>query len=658
MSSAKNQDNFEKCWLKQQQILGRLNVMRRMGTLCDVQLKCDTHTFMAHRCVLAAVNNHMKALMSDTTKTTFEVQANAVAMEPVLNYIYEGTLELNSETLNPVLAVAYQFHLTDLCSLYEANIVSLIDEDNFVPIWHIAYGHENNSLQNAVIQYCRNHFTMFTEKGLINRCSARMLYFIFEKSNETPTALLQTLLHWYQHNLTGRKFILSFFLFTKLSVTTETELSLTCKNSCFHTSASTVEYFSQVLADAKIYMANDVDDGDFYENLESSESPNRVPECVEAFNFEVISPKVPVSTSIASDANDKPNREPHYMSPRSFLVQSLNRPTKTLQHTLNTRSLLCTSKEEKSDTDTTSPSVHLRWLSLPSLVKSPQLLVFALAKNKQIILQRYNLKLHVWSLPERFALPKKYIALPAIASFEDHIYLLGGRGTNFTNDVYCTSPQQFAFGKKPSMLLPRVHFGVVELENKLYALGGRNATGWLRDVECFDPLQDAWHQMAPLSEAKSAFAVTVLNNNAIYATGGLKANQTFSYTSEKYDPVTDQWTILEPIPHGRFRMGIGCVSNHVYILGGTTIKASEENNNCSFLSYNVEGDSWNSDLSSTRIFQDDQPCAATWNNQLWVLSRSNFKLNNYDPLTNNWTELEMSNFVKEWQFIKNVILLT
>ena len=61
--------------------------------------------------------------------------------------------------------------------------------------------------------------------------------------------------------------------------------------------------------------------------------------------------------------------------------------------------------------------------------------------------------------------------------------------------------------------------GVVALGPYIYVVGGMGANGQLNSFERYDTEKDVWSTLAPMSTARSALTLAILENK-IYAMGG------------------------------------------------------------------------------------------------------------------------------------------
>ena len=93
----------------------------------------------------------------------------------------------------------------------------------------------------------------------------------------------------------------------------------------------------------------------------------------------------------------------------------------------------------------------------------------------------------------------------------------------------------------------RQELGVVEFSGFLYAVGGRNASGWyLGTVEAYDLVSNAWATRAAMPTPRTRFGLAVVNG-IIYAVGGETWGGAATAAVEAYEPATNTWTAKAPM---------------------------------------------------------------------------------------------------------------
>lgn len=141
----------------------------------------------------------------------------------------------------------------------------------------------------------------------------------------------------------------------------------------------------------------------------------------------------------------------------------------------------------------------------------------------------------------------------ASAAIDGRIYVAGGRppgGADFA--VYDTATDTWTV--LPDLPTQRNHLAVTSIGGKVYVAGGRFAGGVgseMTDIlEIFDPSTNTWSRGAPMLEPRAGLN-GVTARGCFYTFGG-EGNDPHPLgvftNNEVYNPVTDTWHSLEPLP--------------------------------------------------------------------------------------------------------------
>ncbi|KAH8040804.1 hypothetical protein HPB51_012974 [Rhipicephalus microplus] len=150
------------------------------------------------------------------------------------------------------------------------------------------------------------------------------------------------------------------------------------------------------------------------------------------------------------------------------------------------------------------------------------------------------------------------------------------------------------------MPLPRYGHRCVFLNNEIYVIGGfdnRDATYGLRMSTSFcfryHTQTGEWNVVAPLRHARGYHNVAVLNN-AIYAVGGVDANDLLLSSVERYDREEDTWIVLEKgLYCGRMGMGVAAFQGCLWVVGGIVQIAGLQTCSTAYVEiYNPATDQW------------------------------------------------------------------
>ncbi len=198
------------------------------------------------------------------------------------------------------------------------------------------------------------------------------------------------------------------------------------------------------------------------------------------------------------------------------------------------------------------------------------------------------------------------------APFQHHegrLYILGGfRETSFDpiGNVRIYDLDTDAWSEGVPMPTPRGAAGWAVLDGRIHVLGG-NAAGAAavegragvriledRSVnvhEAYDPATDSWVELAPLPTPRNHLGATTAGGR-IHAVLG-RAEDDYMLTShEIYDPATDTWSEGPPVPTGRSGVAVVEHEGHVYAFGGERLDRPNQSTFDAAERYDPRSGSW------------------------------------------------------------------
>jgi N-acetylneuraminic acid mutarotase len=172
-------------------------------------------------------------------------------------------------------------------------------------------------------------------------------------------------------------------------------------------------------------------------------------------------------------------------------------------------------------------------------------------------------------------LPRARGAL-AVAPLDGRLHALGGSavgGSVADHTIYDPTADQWTTAAPlPS---PRNHLAAVVVGGALYAIGGRSDGGGNANsaaLERYDPARDAWDGLTPMPTARSGHAAAEIGGRLVVMGGEVNPGRPDGVfvEVELYDPASDRWTVIEPMPVPRHGIGAVAVAALVYVPGGAT----------------------------------------------------------------------------------------
>lgn len=241
------------------------------------------------------------------------------------------------------------------------------------------------------------------------------------------------------------------------------------------------------------------------------------------------------------------------------------------------------------------------------------------------------------------------------------IYVVSGStryDVHLTAAVHVYDPEQDAWTEASPLPTPRTEPGAaVGPDGRIYLLGGSDPDYKKNVAEAYDPRTDSWSRLAPMPTPREALCAVAApgadGHIRIYAIGGRDRAKPGNGLSvvEVYDPTTDRWSIMAPMPTPRHAHAATLgPDGRIYVLGGTNAKISATN---LVEIYDPGKDSWSQGPPAPY----GQECAAAatspgpegevlmiggWNSRKRPLRRGAA----FNPRTNTWRTLPPPSYAR------------
>jgi N-acetylneuraminic acid mutarotase len=186
--------------------------------------------------------------------------------------------------------------------------------------------------------------------------------------------------------------------------------------------------------------------------------------------------------------------------------------------------------------------------------------------------------------------------------------------------------------------------GVVGTDGKVYVAGGQSidATPVLSNkLTRYNPATNAWEDLAPLPVAVGQATMGAANGK-IYVAGGFTGGTTVTNALRIYDIATNTWTSGANMPAAKEAAAGAVVNGKFYVMGGDDFNLGVTSNYI----YDIASNTW----SSGAVLPDDRTntYATALNGIVYVYGGVNIvgtafvttdTLLRYDPVANSWTNL-------------------
>lgn len=203
----------------------------------------------------------------------------------------------------------------------------------------------------------------------------------------------------------------------------------------------------------------------------------------------------------------------------------------------------------------------------------------------------YDIAANTWSKGPALPTPRGALTATAVGT---KLYAIGGaRNPSYstpelrptvpvenvaTNEVYDTRTNTWSAARP--MLTARNHHGAALIDGKIYVVGGRIGSTFIIGLstnistnEVYDPAKDTWASVLGMPSARSGVGVAVLKGRMHVLGGEAYLNDLVGTyrTHEAYDPKTNSWERLEPMPTPRHGLAVGEIGGKMYAVSGSNV---------------------------------------------------------------------------------------
>ncbi|XP_067289897.1 kelch-like protein 24 [Pseudorasbora parva] len=499
-------------------ILQVLNGYRRSGTFTDVVLQVDGCEFPCHRASLCASSGFFRTMFAsrfrESQQTVVQLKGiSATAMEQLLDFIYEGRLKLDEETVESVFQAADRLDVSVLSKACVQFLQERVCHSNCLGILDFADSYVLGPLQEQCQTLLYRDFQqVLRHEEFLCLEKARVLELLGCERLRVPEEVLVTaVLRWVHHQPAERTSALPELM---------KQLRLPLLDPAFFTGSLEADELVQDCREIRPLMQE--------------------ARMFHAYGREVQSERT------------RPRRSSGWAE-MIFVIGGCDKNGFSKLSFMEKLSL-----------------ASGEWLPanvLPGYGKSE----FAVCELQNDIylsggqlnssdVWRYMTQLNQWVRVHGLSKGRWRHKMSSVCG---KLYVVGGyNGRERLSSVECYSPHENCWTGVSDLLLAVSSAALSSCGGKLYVIGGAESDHTnTNKVQCYDPAMDRWSFVSscPFSQ-RSISAVTL--NGSIYVTGGL-LDQIYCYS-----PSRDSWSTAATLPVKLEGCGLTACDGKIYVVGG------------------------------------------------------------------------------------------
>lgn len=509
------------------QVLDRLDELRKSQALCDVTLKVGETKIPCHRLMLAACSNYFKAMflseMAESRKEEIEmVDVDAKTLQTLIDFCYSGEVVINDTNVQTILPVACLLQIQEIQDVCCDFLKKQLHATNCLGIRSFADTHSCRELFRIAEKFMLDNFQEVLETEEFLLLTPNLLAEILannELNVKSEEVIFKGVIKWANHDLTNRK-----------------------------------THLAKVLSNVRLALF----------------TPK--------FLVNTVSEDPLIKSDMA--CRDLVDEAKNYLLLPSERTDRLSARTKPRRPSMYGEVLYAVGGWCSGDAIATVERMDSRtgeWRSVAPMTKRRcgvgvavlgDLLYAVGGHDGQKYLkcvERYDPRTNQWCSDVMSTSTCRTSV--GVAVLDGYLYAVGGQdGVSCLNIVERYDPSRNEWTIVAPMNSKRLGVSVSVLDGCLYAVGGADGQCPLNTVERYDVRINKWYNVKPMSTRRKHLG-TAVYNNFLYAVGG-RAETCELNTGEKYDPVKNEWFDVPIMNSRRSGVGLAVVNNQLYAVGG------------------------------------------------------------------------------------------
>ncbi|XP_077553231.1 kelch like ECH associated protein 1 [Haemaphysalis longicornis] len=498
-----------------------MDLMRRQGVLCDVEIRVGSESFPAHRLVLLAMSPYFRAMFAgglrEAAMPVVQIQGVAAStMASVMRFAYTGAITIDQRNVCQLLPAATMFqvnHIIEACCNF---LEKQLDPNNCIGIGDFALQHGCTKLYIKVNDFIDQNFAAVSEGEEFLDLTASQLVALVRRDElnvRCESEVFNAVLRWVKHDEKRRRAKMADVLYAVRCHFLTPRFLMHQLQTCdlVRSTPQCSDYLSRIIQDLTGRRQYTV--------------PQRRPQVAQVV----------------------------------YCVGGYQ------QHSLGALECLCPPQQWFRLADLACPRSGLGAAFLGG-----KLYAVGGRNNTQdksydcASVDCYDPVANAWTPCAPLQVPRNRVGVTVLDGL---LYAVGGsHGVAQHSSVERYDPGEDRWTYVAPMARARIGVGVAVQRRLLYALGGYNGQVRLSSVECYDPDNDLWCDVASMNCCRSGAGVLSVER-WIYAIGGYDGSSQLA-SVERYDVEKDRWEVVGPMKSPRSALAVALLGRKIYALGG------------------------------------------------------------------------------------------
>jgi len=176
-------------------------------------------------------------------------------------------------------------------------------------------------------------------------------------------------------------------------------------------------------------------------------------------------------------------------------------------------------------------------------------------------------------LPEE---PNYLFKYPVVVSSAELAFIIGGQNTQNGQNNPLPSVQTFnttSFSWNAMARMPTARYfsaGATDVKGLVHVVGGFNGQDVLSVHELFNPFTNSWATLPPIPNPVMKAAAAVIQDNVLFVIGGVDSNGKALQDVWAYDNASKTWSLQPSLSTPRLMHTAVAVGNTIFAMGGCT----------------------------------------------------------------------------------------